>query len=191
MKIPLTGGAYQARSVIASAQRCLNLYIEPQPPQDGEPMPAAHYPTPGLLPAALHCPSCRCARMRQASNGKIYAVAGKGLYRITPPAGSPTGTMCTWATSRPARPRPPAWPTTPSTWSSSTAARTAGACTSTTTRSRRSTIPTSSAPIASITSTPTSSSTGPARSRCIGAVRWRSHSTSSTSPPRAPPATCW
>jgi hypothetical protein len=86
MKIPLTGGAYQARSVIASAQRCLNLFIEPQPPQDGEPTPAAHYPTPGLV-LLRYLPELPVRALRQASNGKIYAVIGKGLYRITPPAG--------------------------------------------------------------------------------------------------------
>jgi sulfite reductase (NADPH) flavoprotein alpha-component len=36
-----------AHSVIASAQRCVNLVPEPMPEAQGEPMPAAHYPTPG------------------------------------------------------------------------------------------------------------------------------------------------
>lgn len=85
-KIALTSGAYQARSVIASAQRCLNLYIEPQPQQDGEPMPAAHYPTPGLR-ILRYLPELPVRAIRQANNGKIYAIAGKGVYRITPPAG--------------------------------------------------------------------------------------------------------
>jgi hypothetical protein len=84
VKIPLTGGAYQARSVIASAQRCLNLYVEPQPPQDGEPMPAAHYPTPGLrLFASVTGGPVRA--LRQASNSNIYFVAGQGVYRLLQP----------------------------------------------------------------------------------------------------------
>jgi hypothetical protein len=37
--IPLLGGAYQARSVVASAQRSLNLFGEQLPEQAGEPGP--------------------------------------------------------------------------------------------------------------------------------------------------------
>lgn len=35
MKQALTGGAYQARSVIASAQRSVNLFSEPMPQGQG------------------------------------------------------------------------------------------------------------------------------------------------------------
>lgn len=50
-KIPLMGGSYEARSIIADAQRCVNLYPEPNP-QDAE-APLTHYPTPGLTVLAL------------------------------------------------------------------------------------------------------------------------------------------
>lgn len=46
MKIPLLSGAYQSRSVIASAQRCANLYSEKNP--EDEEFPVTLYPTPGL-----------------------------------------------------------------------------------------------------------------------------------------------
>ncbi|NMX39364.1 hypothetical protein HBO34_15930 [Pseudomonas veronii] len=46
MKLPLLSGAYQARSVIASAQRCVNLYAEKNP-QDEE-FPMTFYPSPGM-----------------------------------------------------------------------------------------------------------------------------------------------
>lgn len=49
MRIELLGGTYQARSVIASAQRCLNLYIQQTPQEQGEPSPTIHLPTPGLV----------------------------------------------------------------------------------------------------------------------------------------------
>ena len=48
MRVVLTGGAYQAASLIAGAQRCVNLIPEAIPPSDGEPVPMTHYPTPGL-----------------------------------------------------------------------------------------------------------------------------------------------
>lgn len=46
MKIPLDQGAYEARSPIANAQVCFNLYPE-QNPKDA-PFPVTHYPAPGL-----------------------------------------------------------------------------------------------------------------------------------------------
>lgn len=50
-KIPLMGGSYEARSIIADLQRCVNLYPEPNP-QDAE-APFTHYLTPGLTVLAL------------------------------------------------------------------------------------------------------------------------------------------
>lgn len=49
-KVQLLGGAYQARSVIAGMQRSLNLYIQQTPMDQGEPAPAIHLPTPGMVP---------------------------------------------------------------------------------------------------------------------------------------------
>lgn len=48
MRVPLTGGAYQAKSIIANAQRCVNLYPEANPPISTPPVPVTHYLTPGL-----------------------------------------------------------------------------------------------------------------------------------------------
>lgn len=79
--VALTGGAYEARSVIASAQRALNLYAEPMPQAEGEPAPMAHYPTPGLrlLSTLPHGP---VRGIRQCSNGGVYCVAGDVVYRL-------------------------------------------------------------------------------------------------------------
>lgn len=49
-KLPLIGGAYSARSVIANAQRCLNLY--PEGNRGDAPVPVTHYQRPGLVPLA-------------------------------------------------------------------------------------------------------------------------------------------
>lgn len=45
-KVPLTEGAYTTRSVIAEAQRCVNLYGEKNPEDSS--FPFTYYPTPGL-----------------------------------------------------------------------------------------------------------------------------------------------
>ena len=56
MQLALLSGAYQARSVIASAQRCVNLYPQVNERESFMIMPqlagaaamVTHYPTPGL-----------------------------------------------------------------------------------------------------------------------------------------------
>lgn len=82
----MTGGAYQARSVVSSAQRQVNLYSEPLPENQGEPAPAAIYPTPGTR-LLTTLPEGPVRGIRQASNGNVYAVAGSGVYRLHPDAG--------------------------------------------------------------------------------------------------------
>lgn len=82
-RVPLTGGAYMARSVAAAAQRSVNLFSEPLPEAQGEPMPAAHYPTPGtrLLSTVGTGP---IRGIRQATTGGIYCVSGNGVYKLDP-----------------------------------------------------------------------------------------------------------
>lgn len=81
MRIPLLGGAYQAKSIIANAQRCLNLYPEPNP-QDAA-APVTHYPRPGLTKLASP-PTAGVARcIYRASNGNLYYVVGYSLYSVS------------------------------------------------------------------------------------------------------------
>ena len=71
MQVALTGGFYQAKSIIAGAQRCLNLYPEKNP--EGAPYPFTHYPTPGLtLKSTAPTNGCRC--LYTAGNGDVYGV---------------------------------------------------------------------------------------------------------------------
>jgi hypothetical protein len=77
MRIELTGGFYQARSLIANAQRCVNLY--PEANQDGAPVKFTHYQTPGLVLRG-ECPTDRCRMIYFATNGNGYAVYGNKLY---------------------------------------------------------------------------------------------------------------
>lgn len=81
-RVALTGGAYTARSVIASAQRQVNLFAELN--EEGSPVKFTLYPTPGLrLLAAAPTPGAGRGLFR-ASNGILYAVVGRSVYTISP-----------------------------------------------------------------------------------------------------------
>jgi len=90
MRVELLGGFYQARSIIAAAQRCVNLYPEVNQreslqglPQTEAPTLITHYPTPGLilLGAAPNGSPWRCAY--RASTGAAYGVVGTEVYAIS------------------------------------------------------------------------------------------------------------
>lgn len=82
MRVPLTGGAYQAKSLIANAQRCLNLY--PEPNAQDAPVPFTEYPRPGLRSLGTP-PSGTYARcLYRASNGNLYYVIDSFVYSVSP-----------------------------------------------------------------------------------------------------------
>jgi hypothetical protein len=78
-KVALSSGSYEAKSIIANAQRCVNLYVEKNP--DDAPFPTTHYCTPGtvLLVAA---DQAGWRGVYFASNGKLYGVCGNTVYCI-------------------------------------------------------------------------------------------------------------
>ena len=80
--IPLLSGAYQARSVIASSQRCVNLYVENNPQEIKSPFPTTHYQRPGK--ALRWTPPGQGAGrgLYCASNGDLYAVVNDTVYFI-------------------------------------------------------------------------------------------------------------
>lgn len=80
MKLPLTDGAYTAKSIIASAQRCINLYTEKNP--DDAPFPSTHYLTPGtnLLLEGPSEDAVRCTF--RASTGELFVVIGDTVYYV-------------------------------------------------------------------------------------------------------------
>lgn len=82
MKFPLVTGAYSAKSVVAEAQRCVNLYAE-QNPKDS-PFPFTYYPTPGLTLKATAAPMSGTSwrGLWSASNGTLYGVCGSSVYAI-------------------------------------------------------------------------------------------------------------
>lgn len=82
MKINLMGGDAQARSVLASDQRRLNVYSEMTDPKQGEPAEVTWYPTPGLKPVA-QTPNGKPIRgLYRASNGDLYCVADFEVYYV-------------------------------------------------------------------------------------------------------------
>lgn len=83
-RIPLLSGAYQARSVIADAQRSVNLYVEGNPPETSPPTPFTLYPRPGLRLLA-HAPTFGIGRnVYTDSQGNLYMVAGQTIYYVDP-----------------------------------------------------------------------------------------------------------
>lgn len=85
-RIPLLGGAYSARSVIANAQRCVNLYPEINPETSQAPVPVTHYYTPGLTLRATITPPLSSPIVRglyRTSKGNLYAVVGGSIYYIS------------------------------------------------------------------------------------------------------------
>lgn len=82
MKLPLSDGAYQAKSIIASAQACINLYQETNPAD--APFPSTHYLTPGInvLADGPDASAVRCTF--RASNGDLYTVINTTVYYVDP-----------------------------------------------------------------------------------------------------------
>jgi len=81
MRILLTGGFYQSKSIIANAQRCINLYPEKNP--EDSPVPITTYLTPGLtlLGTAPNNMPNRCTY--RTSQGQLYTVNGDTIYAVS------------------------------------------------------------------------------------------------------------
>jgi len=81
MRLPLVGGSYTTRSIIASAQRCINYYTEVNP--KSAIVPTTHYQRPGLDPL-FQVGTGPIRGLFRASNERGYVVSGTGLYLINP-----------------------------------------------------------------------------------------------------------
>lgn len=82
MRIPLIGGAYQSRSLIASAQVSVNLYPESNPAESQAPVPVTQFLTPGLtlLSTAPNVEGVRATYC--ATNGDLYVCVGAKVYYV-------------------------------------------------------------------------------------------------------------
>ncbi|VVE31615.1 hypothetical protein PEP31012_03708 [Pandoraea eparura] len=81
MRVLLKGGAYTARSIIADAQRCVNLYPENNP-EDAE-APVTHYPTPGLRVYSTPPIAGESRCIYTASNGQRFEVVASNVYAVS------------------------------------------------------------------------------------------------------------
>jgi uncharacterized protein (TIGR01370 family) len=77
--IQLTGGAYTSRSLIAAAQRCLNLYPEATPQNQSEPFQVTHYCTPGLTFQGTAADN-GCRGMYVTYSGDLYVCYGQHVF---------------------------------------------------------------------------------------------------------------
>jgi hypothetical protein len=80
MKLALTTGAYMAKSLVAEAQRCVNLYAEKNP-QDAT-FPFTYYPSLGLKLLGTAPSGQGWRQLYFASNNVLYGVCGSFAYRI-------------------------------------------------------------------------------------------------------------
>jgi len=80
VKLELLGGAYATRSVLGSAERCINLF--PEPVRGSAKM--THYPTPGLKGLIVPPKAGPGRGLFRASNGVGYCVVGTDVYTIQP-----------------------------------------------------------------------------------------------------------
>lgn len=82
-KLPLLGGSYSPRSIIANCQRCVNLYPEVNPKD--APVPLTHYQRAGLKPLASDPNNSTPVRgLYRASNGNGYVCIGSTVYAVSP-----------------------------------------------------------------------------------------------------------
>lgn len=81
-RIPLTSGAYSAASLIANAQRCVNLYPEANPQETTPPVPVTHYPRPGLTLLSSPPAQGRGRGLYVATDGELFAVVDQSIFHI-------------------------------------------------------------------------------------------------------------
>jgi len=83
-KLPLRAGAYSARSPIAGATRCINLFPEANPEDIDPESPFTHYPRALLPPLGRPAIPGRGRGVFRVSNGDLYGVVGPNVYYIDP-----------------------------------------------------------------------------------------------------------
>jgi hypothetical protein len=82
--IPLNSGAYSSRSLIADAQKCVNLFPEINPEETDPGSAVTHYPRPGLTPLVAPAIVARGRGVFTMSDGSLYAVSGPNVYYVDP-----------------------------------------------------------------------------------------------------------
>lgn len=81
MRVPLTQGTYMSRSIIANAQRSVNLYAEKNPPDALAPF--TFYNVPGLTPLGSPPVAGPARGLYWANSDALYYVCGSNVYLIS------------------------------------------------------------------------------------------------------------
>jgi hypothetical protein len=83
-RIPLLGGSYSSKSLIASAQRAFNVFPENNPQWASAPVQVTHYPRAGRTLKGTAPSQGRGRCLYGATNGDLYAVIDQSVYYINP-----------------------------------------------------------------------------------------------------------
>lgn len=80
-RVALSGGSYEARSVIASAVRSVNIYAEPGPKDASSPF--CYYGCPGITSLASPPIAAAGRGLYWANNGTLYYVSGSSVFSVS------------------------------------------------------------------------------------------------------------
>src|SRR3954466_3192663 len=80
MRIPLSGKAYQERSIIANAQQTINLIAEFNTDDKEAPVPVTYYPTPGTVLFGTPADPNPVRGMYRTTLGTAFVVVGSSVY---------------------------------------------------------------------------------------------------------------
>lgn len=83
-RIPVLGGAYTQASLIAGAQRSVNLYPEKNAQSSQAPVNVTHYQRPGLTPLGAPPAQGRGRGLYVSTLGDLYAFIDQAVYYINP-----------------------------------------------------------------------------------------------------------
>ena len=81
-RIPILGGAYKQASLIAGAQRAVNLFPERNPESAQSPVNVTHYSRPGNTPLGAPPAPAQGRGLYVSTLGDLYAFIGQNVYWI-------------------------------------------------------------------------------------------------------------
>lgn len=81
--VPLLGNPYQGKSIVANAQRAVNLYGESNEKSPGVPFPFTWYPTPGSQQFGIAANPGKARCTYRTSKGTAYTVIGPTIYALS------------------------------------------------------------------------------------------------------------
>ena len=84
MRLPILGGAYSSKSLIASAQRSVNLFPEINPERAQTPVNVTNYPRPGRTPLGAPPAPGAGRLLYTATNGDLYVGVNQSIYYVNP-----------------------------------------------------------------------------------------------------------